>query len=271
MRPLVQLERFLQENVSAKYFCDFDLVEETPSYSVFSRVRQKIGVERLSEFFNIMREQLKKKGYMNEAFTFVDSTTLISKANLWKERDKAIEERYEKLNNEVLPKVAYDKDAKIGCKGEGKFWYGYKKHVSVDMQSGLINTSDITPANVNDAEALPAICPDKGAVFGDKGYGIEPALSEIKRRGCIDATLKRKDKGDKSASTTGGWLSKLRAPYERVFSKREKRVRYRGLERNRFGSILGDLSHNLKRLVKLGVESLQINELTAGLASLDHA
>jgi hypothetical protein len=29
-----------------------------------------------------------------------------------------MKERYKKLNNEVLSKVAYDKDAKIGCKGK---------------------------------------------------------------------------------------------------------------------------------------------------------
>ena len=28
-------------------------------------------------------------------------------------------------------------------------WYGYKRHVSVDMQSGLINKVAVTPANVS--------------------------------------------------------------------------------------------------------------------------
>ena len=32
---------------------------------------------------------------------------------LWKERDKAIKQKYDKLNNEVLPKVAHDKQARI--------------------------------------------------------------------------------------------------------------------------------------------------------------
>jgi hypothetical protein len=31
------------------------------------------------------------------------------------------------LNNEVLSKVAYDKDAKIGCKGKEYYWSGFKK------------------------------------------------------------------------------------------------------------------------------------------------
>lgn len=50
--------------------------------------------------------------------------TYISKPNLWKERDKARKQKYEKLNNETLLKVARDKQAKIGCKGGSKFCYG---------------------------------------------------------------------------------------------------------------------------------------------------
>jgi IS5 family transposase len=36
-----------------------------------------------------------------------------------------MQEKYGKLNNDNLPKVAYDKQARIGCKGKDKFWYGY--------------------------------------------------------------------------------------------------------------------------------------------------
>ena len=57
---------------------------------------------------------------MSEVFTFVDACHLMSKANLWKERDKALQKKYERLNNEVLPKVAADTQARIGCKGNNK-------------------------------------------------------------------------------------------------------------------------------------------------------
>ena len=42
------------------------------------------------------------------------------KASLWEERDKAIKEKYNKLNNETLPKFAKDKEANFGCKGGNK-------------------------------------------------------------------------------------------------------------------------------------------------------
>jgi transposase, IS5 family len=121
-----ELERFLQENNASKWFCVSELTEPTPDHSAFGRIRDRIGANRLSKMFANLRDQLKAQGYMNEVFSFVDASQLIAKATLWQERDKAIKEKYEKLNNEVLPKVAFDKQARIGCKGTDKFWYGYK-------------------------------------------------------------------------------------------------------------------------------------------------
>jgi IS5 family transposase len=68
-----------------------------------------------------MREQLKAAGLMSEVFTFVDAPHLIANATLWEERDKARQQKIEKLNNEVLPKVSMDRQARIGCKGKKKY------------------------------------------------------------------------------------------------------------------------------------------------------
>jgi transposase, IS5 family len=85
-----ELERYLQENTSAKWFCEFTLSEKTPDYSLFTHVRSRIGTKRLSLLFSDMRDKLTSAGLMSEVFTFVDATHLISKASLWQERDKAI-------------------------------------------------------------------------------------------------------------------------------------------------------------------------------------
>ncbi|MBT5541039.1 MAG: transposase, partial [Alphaproteobacteria bacterium] len=84
-----ELERFLQENTAGKWFCGFGLSTTTPSFSLFSKVRSRIGTKRLSKLFSSIRDSLQAKGYMSEVFTFVDATHLIAKATLWKERDKA--------------------------------------------------------------------------------------------------------------------------------------------------------------------------------------
>jgi len=146
-----ELEKFIQENNAARWFCEFNLRDKTPDHSVFSPLRKKIGTKNLSKIFKELRDQLKSNGLMNEVFTFVDATHLIAKANLWEERDQAIAKKYEKLNNENISKFSVDSQAKIGCKGKSKFWYGYKQHTSVDMQTGLINKVAITPANVTDS------------------------------------------------------------------------------------------------------------------------
>lgn len=246
-----ELEIFLQENMAGKWFCGFLLNEATPDHTVFTRARKRIGTDLLSKLFSALRDQLKAQGYMNEVFTFVDASHLIAKASLWEERDKAIQEKYEKLNNEVLPKVAVDKQARIGCKGKNKFWYGYKKHVSVDMQSGLINKVAVTPANQTDAKGLKHVCPKQGAIYGDKAYCTAPAQKTAKAKGCHLAAIKKNNMKEKNRDQDH-WYTKIRAPYERVFSQAPKRVRYRGVAKNQFAAFMQSICFNLKRMLIIG-------------------
>ena len=237
----------LQENNAAKYFCGFGLCEVTPDFSLFSKTRKKIGPQELGALFAKMRDQLRAHGYMNEVFNFVDASHLVSKAALWEERDEAIKQRYEALSNETLPKIAKDKQARFGCKGGNKFWYGYKEHVSVDMQSGRINRIAITPANVTDAQGFRHIRPKPGAVYGDKGYCTKPAREEMAKRGLHDATIKLNHMRAKDRDKDR-WLTRIRAPYERVFSKRDRKVKYRGVAKNQFRAFGRAIAHNLKCL-----------------------
>jgi transposase, IS5 family len=248
-----ELARYCQENTSAKWFCGFHLTENTPDHSVFCKARQRIGTQRLSEIFAGIRSVLKSQGYMSEVFTFVDACHLISKATLWKERDKAIQEKYEKLNNEVLPKVAVDKQARIGCKGGHKYWYGYKQQASVDMQSGLINKVAIAAGNETDAQGLTRVCPSQGAVYTDKGYCTQPAKIAAVRKQVYLAAIKKNNMKTKNYDVDR-WYSKIRAPYERIFSQRNPRVRYRGIEKNQFAAFMQAIGFNLKRLRVLRLE-----------------
>jgi IS5 family transposase len=243
-----ELERFIVENNSAKWFCGFSLTEKTPDHTVFCAFRKRLGAQNLSEIFAVLRDQLKARGLMNEVFSFVDATTLISKAHLWEERDCAKQKQYETLNNESLPKVAHDKQARIGSKGKNKFWYGYKKHVGVDMQSGLINKVAITPANVTDASGFKHVCPKQGAVYADKGYCIAPAVREAKRKGVHLAAIKKNNMKDKNKDKDR-WYSGIRAPYERVFAQDNKRARYVGVAKNQFAAFMHAITFNMKRLI----------------------
>lgn len=247
-----ELERFLQENTCAKWFCGFGLCDSTPSFTLFGKVRNRIGTSRLSKLFSAIRDALKAQGYMSEVFSFVDASHLIAKASLWKERDKAIADKVSKLNNESLPDVAYDKEARIGCKGKNKFWYGFKKHVSVDMKHGLINKVAITPANASDGSGFKRVCPDAGAVYADKGYCARSLTQQALAKGVHLRAIKKNNQKDKNRDFDR-YVTRVRSPFESVFSKCNKRTRYRGVVKNQFTAFMEAIVHNLKRLVVIGV------------------
>ena len=252
-----EMERYMRENTAAKWFCQFDLTEKTPDHSFFGDFRKRLGTERLMDIFSLVREGLKHAGLVREVFTFVDASHLISKLTTWTDRDKAIAEGLESFNNATAAKVACDKQARFGAKKKGKYWYGYKEHTSVDMQSGLINKVAATPANVSDADGLKHVCPDQGAVYADKGYCTKAALQTLKKKGCHDATLKKRNMKSKNKDKDR-WHCGLRAPYESVFSKRNNRVRYRSQAKVQFQVAMAAFSHNLKRLMKLGIDHVPI-------------
>lgn len=249
-----ELERFIAENASAKWFCQFGLVDKTPDHSVFGRARSRIGTSKLSKIFSLLRDQLKAQGYMSEVFTFVDATHLISKVGLWKERDKAIELKLESLNNKTLEKVSADKDAKFGAKSKDKIWYGYKQHTSVDMQSGMINKVAITPANVIDSKGFKHAAPSQGAVYADKGYCDKNAKQIALTKNLHLCAIKKNNMKGKNRDLDR-YYTAIRAPFEHVFSKQNKRVRYKGIVKNQFTAFMQAITFNFKRLAVLTTSS----------------
>jgi IS5 family transposase len=241
-----EFERFLAENNAAKWFCGFGLMEKTPDFTTICKFRNLVGTKRMGDLFHEVKRQLQEKNCCSEVFTFVDSSALISKLNVWKERDKAITAGYEKLNNEVLPKVSADTEARIGAKSNKKYWYGFKKHVAVDTQSGMITKVAVTKANVADSDGAKHVLPGSGAVLGDKGY--VGAIRYILRRGLHPMIIKRDNMKDKNADLDR-WITKLRSPYERTFSKQNRRVRYKGVVKNQGAEFLYAIAFNFRRLL----------------------
>ena len=243
-----ELERFLQENVAGKLFCGFSLTEKTPDHSYFSVLRARIGTKRLAHIFREVNRQLKSQNLMTNIFNFVDASKIISKVNLWNDRDKAIEKGVEKFNNATAKKVANDRQARIGCKGKEKYWYGYKRNVSVCMKFGFIAKVAVTPANVTDSQALKYICPKYGLVFADKGYCDQNAALTMRKNQCVNKAILKNNMKEKDF-LRDSIISKRRMPFERVFSKQCKRARYKGVAKTQFQAFMQAISHNLKRLV----------------------
>jgi IS5 family transposase len=200
-------------------------------------------------------QRAEEKGIVRKVFVFVDATVVKSKETTWEQRDKAIKDGEESLNNNNVENYSADKDARFGCKGKNKFWYGYKKHVSVDMGSGLIQKVAVTPANTTEQDGLKHICPDGGMVFADKAYCYINAQNTMSEHNCHSGAILKNNMKAKNKDKDR-WLTKVRAPFESIFSKDEKRARYRGIMKNQLQAFMDAIVFNVKRLLTINAPPL---------------
>jgi len=244
-----QMERAVCENLAIRWFCGFSLTEKTPDHSYFGKFRKRIGTKHLADIFNSINERLQKEGLFGNIFFFIDASTIVSKSALWEERDKAIKDGHDKLNNLVVKNYAADKDARWGAKSKKNIWFGYKRHTAVDMRYGLITKTTVTPANVLDFQVVEQICPKEGYVFMDKLYDTKKTDQKIKASGCYSGTIRKKNNPNKNYDLDR-WRSSMRMPYESAFSKLPKRTRYRGKIKVTFQNFGESICFNLKKAIQ---------------------
>jgi len=248
-----QMERATEENLAVKWFCGFELGDDTPDHSFFGKFRERLGTDNLKDIFDLINQKLEAKGFIGHTFYFSDASAIITKTELWKERDKAIEDGNSKLNNDNVSNFAKDKDARWGAKGKNKFWFGHKRHIVADMRQGIIVKLAVTPANVPDARAFTDndLCPDQGLIIEDKGYDTNDVKEEIQKKDCYSGVIEKNNRKTKNRDKDK-YLSRLRMPFEGIFSKMNKRAKYRGLAKVHFQVIAESIVHNLKRLITVG-------------------
>jgi IS5 family transposase len=261
-----QMEGFLKDSLAAKYFCSFGLKEKTPDHCYFCNFRKRIGTKRISNVFKRIVKSLKEAGLVREFYTFVDASKIEACVDSWKARDRAIsdaknDERDDNdnptMNNKNISAYSSDKDARYGAKSKRDIWLGYKRHVGVDMHQGLIAKVAVTQANVPDGAALKHVAPSQGAVVADKIYSDGKARRELKARKLHSMAIKKRNAKDKNREKDA-FLSRLRMPFEGVFSKMPKRARYRGTAKVYLQAVMDSIVHNIKRLVKIEIEAVPL-------------
>jgi transposase, IS5 family len=245
-----QMEAAAAENVAVKWFCGFELLEQTPDHSYFGKLRKRLGAKNIADIFNRVDEILRSKGLFGDVFKFIDASAVVTKSALWEERDRAISDGLEKLNNAVVAKYAADKEARWGAKSKDKIWFGYKPHACVDMRHGLFDKIAMTPANVPDFKTMDNICPRNAMVFMDKLYDTKKTDLILKANGCAAGTIRKNNNKNKNRELDG-WRSGIRMPFEGSFSKLSKRTRYRGLAKTLFQYFGEALCHNLKKAIRI--------------------
>ena len=246
-----ELEKRLRFDLAFRWFCGFMAFETTPDHTFFCRFRKLIGTKRIGKLFDVIVKRSKEAGIMRSVFRFADATALITKQTTWEERDRALAKGEEVLNNQNVEKYSADPDARFGCKGKSKFWFGYKGHVCADMGSGLIERIAATPGNISDQEGFARVCPRNGEMtFGDKAYCLAKAQDAMKKRGAQSAAILKLNMIGKNKDLDR-WRSSVRAPFEGIFSKFQRRARYRGLAKVQLQLFLEAIVHNVKRLIQI--------------------
>ena len=122
------------------------------------------------------------------------------------------------------------------------------------MQSGMINKVAITSANVIDSKGFKHVAPNSGAAYADKGYSDKNAKQAALTKGVHLCAIKKNNMKGKNRDLDR-YYTAIRAPFEHVFSKQNKRVRYRGIAKNQFSAFMQAITFNFKRLVVLTTPS----------------
>lgn len=245
-----EMEHAMRENMAVRWFCGFGLTETTPDHSYCHKLRERIGTKHLADLFKQVGALLEQKGLIGKTFSFIDASSIITKNALWKERDQAIAEGEAKLNNQNVDQYAADTDARWGAKSKNHYWFGYKRHVAVDMRFGLIVKVCVTDASVLDYEVITSVLPESGMIFLDKLYDVAPAHHAIRAKGLGDATLLKRNRKEKNRDLDR-WRSSVRMPFESTFSKQEKRARYRSTVKVAFQCFFEAVVHNLQKAVAI--------------------
>jgi transposase, IS5 family len=105
----------------------------------------------------------------------------------------------------------------------------------------------VTPGNVTDAKGFKHVCPKSGAVYADKGYCTKPARHAALKNNFYLAAIKKNNMKGKDFKLDK-FYTKMRSPYERVFSQQRRRVRYIGIAKNQFSEFMNAICFNLKRM-----------------------
>jgi len=268
-----QMEKMVKYDLRLRYFCGFSLSNKTPDHTWFCRFRERLGVENIEKIHNHIVKILRNKGLVGDFCSFIDTSEIIRKQNTWIERDKKIQEELEKqdlagktfegeplkkkseiknekglLTNKNVALYSADPDARIGCKGNERFWFGYKRSVSVDGTFGIITDVLVEPGNANDWDMALPIMPQTGAVLMDKGFDVNNIYENAPENTAL-RIIKKRIRKDKNRDFDR-WISRLRSPFESVFSQLKKRTRFIGLAKNKFKGFIETIAFNLKKTLK---------------------
>jgi IS5 family transposase len=218
------MEDALYEIESMRRFAGLDLTNDAmPDETTILKFRHLLEKHGLTaQMMSIINDTLEQRGLLLKGGTMVDATIIHAPPST-KNEDKK-------------------RDPQMHQTKKGNQWYfGMKVHVGADVNSGLVHTVSVTPANASDISQLPQLVrEDDRAVFGDKGY-VNNKLKHLARKAGVfwGVSLKASKQHPLTEANKrfNHRMSSIRARVEHVFRviKRQfgyTKVRYKGIAKN---------------------------------------
>jgi IS5 family transposase len=236
------LEEALADRLSFRRFCGLGLEDAVPDATTLSRFRIDLAEAGLAEtVFDVLNRQLEQRGLVIKAGTMIDATLVEADVKRPPMREGEVSER--------------DPAAGFTRRGQRSF-FGYKAHLAVDQGSDLIRKAILTSADIGESIAADAlISGDEAAVLADKAYESMTRREALAEIGMTDRIMHRRHAGRRQPSWHK-WMNvaitPLRGQIEKLFGTMKRRylyrrVRYRGLVRNRCQLWLLCMAMNLRR------------------------
>jgi IS5 family transposase len=248
-----QMEEALNFNVAIKYFAGLAPDERGIDHSTLSRFRARVGAARFARLFNALVEAARAAGLVADRLHAIDARAVKANVATWGRIDREIQEHggdddlppggWERFADS--PRGSPDSDAAWGRKNKNNSFYGYKHHISVDADSGMITSSVVTPGNEHDGVVMEDVLDENAwAVVADKAYDLPRNHRLLSRKGIGNRIIKRR--GGNGANNTGRYVvERTNAIVKRWCGG--GRARYWGLEKVSTQMLLASMAANLKR------------------------
>lgn len=245
-----QLEDQLIDRLSFRRFVGLPLDQSVPDFTTFWRFREALASQGLvAELFEQINRQLEAKGLFLKQGTVVDASIIESSNRPLSDKKRS------ELDSE--PSSQIDTDADSTKKG-GRYYFGYKGHIGVDIGSKLIRKVHFTPASPHDSTVLEElISEDERSLFGDKAYGRESLKQIAREHGWYYGIL---DKAKRDAPLSGSQKKRntrhqrVRAQVEHPFAAIKDRYGMRWARaktnlRNEARFIMATICWNIERSI----------------------
>ena len=214
-----ELVATIPERLDWLWFLDYDIDDQIPNHSVLSKARARWGVEAFKAFFERIVWQCAQAGLVDGSKLFMDSSlvqadasnnSVVNRQSLQRYLNKSyqilesrLEEQTTASGNDGAPKSGTanrnyisttDPDASVVRKAKGKSKLQYQVHRAVDPKCEVINATEVTPGEVNEAHRLESLIDSHEKNTEQK---VETAVADSKY-GTIENYLVCQDRGIKA-------------------------------------------------------------------------